>query len=1022
MVKKATEATPNHLLRAARKEHNWTQKEVADRIGSPQSFNVSRWEQGTAFPSAHYIQQLCLLFGKSARELGLLLEEHDESSRPPTGADSLLLWNVPYRRNPFFTGRQEVLAQIRDRLKTTQSAALTQTQAISGLGGIGKTQIAVEYAYRHREEYQTVFWVRAASQGALISDFVTLATLLGLPEQNEQDQNIVVAAVKRWLVHHTGWLLILDNADDLELVAEFLPTGDNGHILLTTRAQATGSIAPSITVEKMEYDEGILLLLRRAKLLAPDALLEQVSDEEYSQARVLVEIIDALPLALDQAGAYIEETGCGLPGYLELYRTHRKELLRRRSALRSDHPESVASTLALSFLKVEQISPAAADLLRLCAFLDPDAIPEEIITRGVTKLGPVLELIATHPLALNEAIQALRAYSLVKRHAEAGLLNIHRLVQVVLKDDMDEQGQQLWTERAVRAVDASFPEAIFSNWKQCERLLSQASACASLIEYQGICSPEAARLLTRAGWYLRERGQYTQAEQLFHQVLVLREQVLGSNHPDTASILEYLGIVYRDQGRYEQAELFLKRALSIREEAIGPEHPDTAEALNELGILYHFQGKYTQAEPLLKRNLAINERVRGPEHPETIASLNNLAHLYESQGLYVQAEVLHEQVLAIREKAPGSENPEIALTLNNLASVYRKRGKYAQAESLYQRSLVIKEKVLGPEHSDTVASLDNLGQLYTYMGRYEQAESLHLRALTIYEEGLGPEHPDTAVCLWNLGLLYDEQGRYGEAESLYKRALAIQERVLGQEHPATASTLNNLGILYAHQERYDEAEPLLLRALAIREHALVPEHPSTALTFDGLGFLYAHWGRYDEAEPFLLRALAIQERMLGPEHPATAGTLNDLGILYAHQERYDEAELLYERALRIREKVLGIEHPATAMSLHILSELYLLKGAHGEAELLEQRALSIRERILGPEHLDTASSLYNMARIYQAQARYEEAKPFYQRALAIREKVLGPELTDTVKVRVSYANLLEIMESSAEVAKMDRPQ
>ena len=356
MVKKATQATPNYLLRKTRKECGLTQKDVADRIGSPQSFNVSRWEKGTAFPSAHYIQQLCVLFEKSPRELGLLVEEPVASSEPSLQVESSSLWNVPYRRNPFFTGREEVLLQLHERFTTSRTVALAQTQAISGLGGIGKSQIAIEYAFRYREAYSFVAWVRAASREALITDFVSLAGLLHLPEANEQDQNMVVAALKRWLVSHQGWLLILDNADDLELAVEFLPSGGNGHILLTTRAQATGSIAPSIAVEKMEQDVGTRLLLCRAKLLAPHASLDLVSMKERTQAQAIVALMDGLPLALDQAGAYIEETGCSLSEYLDLYRSHRQDLLQRRGALPSDHPQPVAATWALSFLKVEQVT------------------------------------------------------------------------------------------------------------------------------------------------------------------------------------------------------------------------------------------------------------------------------------------------------------------------------------------------------------------------------------------------------------------------------------------------------------------------------------------------------------------------------------------------------------------------------------------------------------------------------------------------------------------------------------------
>jgi tetratricopeptide (TPR) repeat protein len=740
---------------------------------------------------------------------------------------------------------------------------------LSGLGGIGKTQTAIEYAYRYREEYAAVFWARADSRETLVSDYVALARLLGLPGQDAAEQMQVVVAVKRWLEQHAGWLLILDNADELSLLGDFLPTESKGFLLLTTRAQATGKIAESLPVEKLELSEGMQLLLRRAKVLGAEEPLDNLSATVRKAAQQLVQELDGLPLALDQAGAYIEETGCSLAEYLQLYQQRRLSLLKRQSNMASDYPHTVASTWALSFEKVAQANPAAAELLRLCAFLHPDAIPEEIITEGVEELGPVLGQVADDPLLLNDAVQVLRRYSLVKRDPETKQLNMHRLVQVVVKESLDKVAQRLWAERTVRAVNAAFPEVSFETWNRCERCLPHALTCAGLIEQNTFTIPAAARLLEEAGYYLTLRGLYRQAEPLLQQALTIREQRLGTEHPETATNLDHLASLYYLEGKYEKAEPFYQRTLAIREQQLGTEHPETATTLNELAWLYIDQGKYAQAEPLFQRALLIREQKLGSEHPETATTLNDMAVLYKAQSRYAQAEPLYLRALAIREQVLGSTHPDVAESLNNLAVLYKLQGKYAQAESLFLRALAINEEVLGPNHPYTAASFGNLAAVYKDQGKYEQAEPLFQSALTIREQVLESNHPDLALSLHRLGELYLVQGRYEQAEPLYLRALAIREKALGSEHPRTAATLDNLATLYHMQGKYEQAEPLYQRALAIREQKLGPVHPDVAQSLHHLAELYRAQGKYEQAEPLYQRALAIREQALGHEHPDT---------------------------------------------------------------------------------------------------------------------------------------------------------
>jgi tetratricopeptide (TPR) repeat protein len=722
------------------------------------------------------------------------------------------IWNVPYPRNPFFLGRDEELARVRHHLQEEQTTALSQPQAISGLGGIGKTQLALEYAYRYHSDYQMVLWARAESTEALVSSCVALAQLLRLPEREAKEQEVTVQAVKGWLQTHRGWLLILDNADELGLLPDFLPPSLRGHLLLTTRAAVTGRLAHRLEIETLGPAYGALLLLRRAGLIAPDSQLSQATQQERELAMLISEALGGLPLALDQAGAYLEETGMDLIGYWQIYQQHRAELLQQRGGLVADHPAPVAATWSLSFQRVEERNPAAAELLRMLAFLSPDGIAEEILTKGASLLGPRLSPVAADAFRLNQAIETLRAYSLVRRDPKGKTLSIHRLVQAVLGDRLSEAERLSWVERAVLALNAAFPDVEHGVWPQCERLLPHALLVAQRLEQDQVSRSEAGHLLYKTGWYLKERARYPEAELLYQQALRIQEQALGKTHLDVARSLNNLANLYREQGRYGEAEPLYKRALAIYGQQLGETHPQGTYPLNNLAILYHEQGKYGEAEPLYKRALYIREQQLGEVHPLVAYPLNNLANLYYEQGKYGEAEPLYKRALAIYEQQLGETHPQVAYPLNNLAELYREQGKYGEAEPLYKRALHIREQQLGPEHPYVAYPLNGLAYLYSEQGKYGEAEPLFQRALHICEQALGLQHPEAAETIDGLARLREAQGKSEEAKGWYARALAVRLQALGVHHPKTRQTRQRLvALLHAmglHEEaaQYEVAE------------------------------------------------------------------------------------------------------------------------------------------------------------------------------------------------------------------------
>ena len=355
--------TRGKLIRRARELLGLSQEELAPKINAAAN-TVSRWEREEGQrPDLFHQRYIAELFGLEVGDLGYLQEGDDQTSQIP--------WNVSFRRNPYFTGYDEVIEDLHRRLSAEKDGVAIET--ISGLGGIGKTQLMLEYAYRKRGDYQAAFWLRADKQEILEEDLAQAAKKLGVPEARKRQPNhrYLVTEAKQWFQKHSGWLLLLDNVEEDVQVKDILVGMPHGHMLLTTRSQAVAELASNLRLDKMQPEEGALLLLRRAHMLLPSASLDTLSDADRQKALDLSLLLDGLPLALDQAGAYIGETGCSLLEYIQLYHKHRKELLERRSErqkLYTDYKESVATTWLISFSRVEQQCPAAAKLLDLCAF------------------------------------------------------------------------------------------------------------------------------------------------------------------------------------------------------------------------------------------------------------------------------------------------------------------------------------------------------------------------------------------------------------------------------------------------------------------------------------------------------------------------------------------------------------------------------------------------------------------------------------------------------------------------------
>lgn len=853
------------LLKSLRKRKKISQEQLARKLGVHTN-TISGWERGNNLPgSKGIVLELARHLYLDEQEVRQLLE----ASLTALSA----YWYVPYQRNPFFTGRNHILRQLHNAFNHEQASVRSQSLTLSGLGGIGKTQTAIEYAYKYANDYSAIFWFSAETNESIVSSFVIIADLLNLPEKQEQQQQRIVAAVTRWLNTHSDWLLIFDNVENPALVKEILPTARHGCLLFTSRRQALGLAAQTLDMEQMTSEEGMRFLLHRARLLDPTLPLNHLSPTEKALAQEIVAVMDGLPLALDQAGAYIEATQCSLSHYIQLLQASHMRLLHERD-VHADHPQSVVKTFSLIFEQLEKVNVAAVELLTVCSYLSPEAIPETFFFEGATHLGPTLEMLAADLFQFDAAIKTLLMYSLLHRNIVNKTVTMHRLVQAVLKGRLPEKIQRMWVARVIGAMTQLFPsEEIQTDYCQvCEQLLSHALTCITLSKQWNEDEAVRITLMCNVATYLLYRARYAEAEPLYIQALQIGEHTLGFEHPLTAKALHGLASLYFKQGKYGEAEPLYIRSLRIREQALGTEDPLVAMTLNKLADLYREQGKYEEAEPLFQRALRIREQALGPEHILVAYVLNNLALLYWQQGKYENAESLYIRVLCISEQALGLEHPELAHFLNNLAVLYVEQGKYEKSKPIFQRSLHIWEQALGPEHTLVAYPLHGLAEIYREQGRYEEAEPLFQRALHIREQALGTEHPLVTYPLTGLAGFYKEQGKYEEAEPLFQRALYIREQALGTEHPEVAYPLSGLAEIYREQGKYEEAESLFQRALRIREQALGTEHPEVAETLYQLACLYQIQQCITKALSLYRRSLILREQTLGSSHPKTIET------------------------------------------------------------------------------------------------------------------------------------------------------
>ncbi|KAI9858058.1 MAG: hypothetical protein M1813_007870 [Trichoglossum hirsutum] len=972
-------------------------------------------------------EYLILMVEKACSTISARWETEEKMKKVKSGENgSNTYYETPSSRVSQFVERVELLREIEMAFANITGNTFPKIVVLVGMGGQGKTQLALEYCRVARKsgKFQAIFWIDASSSNSVSRGFETIAEKISSAGRVFDDIESKMAFVKETLRQwRNPWLMVFDNYDqpsEFRNITTCFPQGETGAILFTSRHADSERLGTTIRVMRMAENEGLELLLRQSKL--------ESNDDNAAEGRKVIQKLGYLPLAIDQAGAYISARKLPLQLFAKHYNERKEFVLKHtpslweyRRRLGEDKDEtllSVFTTWELSFQQIgknEDERAMIGHFLTLSAFFDATNVGEDLFRSQLASTNKPPQWIKNfvsrglwNQYRYQDIIVELLNLSLLQNvdiRSEGSCFSLHPLVTDWLKLRTDQKGRQKYTMEAT---------AILTNYINAQDLdvlplqikldvLSHVDMC---IQNNREYLPESDELdfaflrgsAFTFGYFYDNQGRLAEAEAMYERALAGYEKALGPDHTSTLYAVNNLGNLYSSQGRLTEAEAMYERALAGFEKALGPDHTSTLRTVGGLGDLYKSQGRLVGAEAMCERALAGYEKALGPDHTSTLNAVNNLGNLYSSQGRLTEAEAMYERALAGFEKALGPDHTSTLRTVGGLGDLYSSQGRLVEAEAMYERALAGFEKALGPDHTSTLNAVNNLGNLYSSQGGFAEAEAMYERALAGYEKALGPDHTSTLNTVNNLGLLYSIQGRLAEAEAMYERALAGREKALGPDHTSTLNAVNNLGNLYSSQGRFAEAEAIYERALAGYEKALGPDHTSTLNAVNNLGLLYSSQGRLAEAEVMCERALAGFEKALGPDNTSTLGAVDSLGNLYSNQGRLAEAEVMYERTLAGYEKALGPDHTLTLKPVNNLGLLYSSQGRLTEAEAMCERALAGFEKALGPDHMLTLGTVGGLGDLYGSQGRLAEAEAMYERALAGYEKALGPDHKSTLEV------------------------